>query len=159
MAKLPPALILCASLVENPANLGALCRTAEVLGLDGLVLADLALAKDWDFRKLAVSAQQWLPLSACPADRLPNWISQQQAAGHPVIALTLGAQTTPLLQTSLPPRCILLLGRELTGIPPALADCCDAKVSIPQWGKVQSLNVATAGAIAAYEHRRQWPIP
>lgn len=159
MAKPAPSLILCASLVENPANLGALCRTAEVLGLDGLVLADLALAKDWDFRKLAVSAQQWLPLYTCPVDRLPDWIAQQQAAGYPVIALTLGAHTTPLSHIALPPRCILLLGRELTGIPPDLTDCCDAKVSIPQWGKVQSLNVATAGAIAAYEHRRQWPRP
>lgn len=159
MAKPAPSLILCASLVENPANLGALCRTAEVLGLDGLVLADLALAQTWEFRKLAVSAQHWLPLLACPAQHLTDWIAQHQTVGYCVVALTLGDRTTCLTQTPLPPRCVLLLGRELTGIPLELANRCDLQVSIPQWGQVQSLNVATAGAIAAYEHRRQWQMP
>ena len=50
------SLIVCASLVENPMNLGALCRTVEVFGLESLVLSRLVISQTREFIKLAVSA-------------------------------------------------------------------------------------------------------
>ncbi len=153
----PPALILCASLVENPMNLGALCRTAEVLGIDDLVLPDLALAQHGDFRKLAVSAQQWQCLSACPPSALSDWITHQKAKGHTIVALTRHDRAIALPRFQFPPATTLILGRELTGIPAAIIQQCDNIVAIPQWGQVESLNVHTAAAIAAYAYRCQHP--
>ena len=51
---------------------------------------------------------------------------------------------------------MLLLGRELTGIPADLLAQCDQTLVIPQYGLVDSLNVQTAAAMAVYEYLRQW---
>lgn len=152
------SLTLCASLVQNPMNLGALCRTAEVFRLKELVLPSLRWLEDREFRKLAVSAHQWQPLTACPAEHLPQWLDHQQHQGITVIALTQHPQATPLPQFTFPPQTALLLGRELTGIPQNLLARCDRLVEIPQCGQVDSLNVATAGAIAAYAYLSQHPM-
>lgn len=133
-------------------NLGALCRTAEVLGLQELVLPTLAVIDDNDFRKLAVSSQKWQALSACAPQQLPVWISQQRAQGHTVIALTLYPQAVQLPDYQFPRDAVLILGRELTGIPETVVQQCDDVVAIPQFGLVESLNVHTAAAIAAYAY-------
>ncbi|RZM75098.1 TrmH family RNA methyltransferase [Leptolyngbya iicbica LK] len=149
-------LTLCASLVQNPMNLGALCRTAEVWRLQELVLSNADILTDREFRKVAVSADQWQPIGICPSDRLPHWITHQQQQGIIVIALTRHPRAIALPQFTFPVQSALLLGRELTGIPDHLVQQCDAMLEIPQWGQVESLNVATAGAIAAYEYLRQY---
>jgi len=152
-------LTLCASLVHNPMNLGALCRTAEVWRLQSLVLPSAEVLDHRDFRKVAVSADQWQPVSICARDRLPDWITQQQQQGSTIIALTRHPAAIALADFVFPTQAVLLLGRELTGIPAPLIQQCDAVVEIPQWGQVESLNVATAGAIATYEYLRQQATP
>ncbi|NER83579.1 MAG: RNA methyltransferase [Leptolyngbya sp. SIO1D8] len=146
------SLILCASLVQNPMNLGALCRTAEVFRLQTLVLPTLQITVDKAFRKLAASAYIWQPLTACPADQLSQWINQQQANGVTVLALTHHVQAVPLPTFQFPKQSALILGRELTGIPETLIHKCNGVVEIPQFGCVESLNVSVAGAIAAYAY-------
>lgn len=152
------ALTLCASLVRNPMNLGALCRTAEVWRLQELVLPSPDVLADRDFKKVAVSADQWQPTSICPHDRLPEWIAQQQQQAITVVALTQHPHAIALPMFTFPVQTAVLLGRELTGIPEVLSQQCDAVVEIPQWGYVESMNVATAGAIVAYEYLRQHPL-
>jgi len=136
-------------------NLGALCRTAEVFGLRELVLPSLQWMDDWEFRKLAVSAHRWQPLAECPARELSGWITQQQQRGTVVIALTRHAQAISLPNFTFPEQVTLLLGQELTGIPEHLLEQCDRIVEIPQFGCVDSLNVATAAAIAIYAYLSQ----
>ncbi|MBE9076856.1 RNA methyltransferase [Romeria aff. gracilis LEGE 07310] len=147
-------LIVCASLVQNSLNLGGLCRTAEVFRLECLVLPDLAMAESWTFRQVAVSAQRWQPLATCPPEQLASWLIAQKARGYRLVGLS------PRGQHDLPAyefrqKSVLLLGRELTGIPPELEQCCDDAIAIPQFGQVASLNVHTAAAIAIYEYIRQ----
>lgn len=149
------SLIICASLVQHPGNLGALCRTVEAFRLESLVLADLAITKHAEFRKRAASAQHWQPMQVqSPNDLLAWWMDQRQQ-GWQIVGLTGGNQATPLNQFVFQPRTVLVLGRELTGIPTNLLLACDAVVEIPQWGMVESLNVQTAGAIAVWEYIRQ----
>ncbi|MEM6839803.1 MAG: RNA methyltransferase [Cyanobacteria bacterium P01_C01_bin.120] len=149
------ALVFCASLVQNPMNLGALCRTAEVLQLQELVLSSTHISADPAFRKVAVSAERWQPISVCAVEQLPVWITQQQRQAATVIALTRHTRAVSLTRFAFPRQSVLLLGRELTGIPSSLLEQCDQMVEIPQWGRVESLNVSTAAAIAAYEYLRQ----
>ena len=80
---------LCATLVENPINLGALCRTAEAFRLEALVLADGEIAGGWEFRRLAVSTQHWQPLVVCSRAQLSPWLQAQAQAGYEVVGLTL----------------------------------------------------------------------
>jgi tRNA guanosine-2'-O-methyltransferase len=148
-------LIVCASLVQNLANLGGLCRTAEAFRLEGLVLADLASAQTRSFRNLAASAQHWQPLIACPPAVLSDWLQTQRQRGYSLVALQAGAEATPLAQFQFSRQTVLVLGRELTGIPDAIVQQCDRSLAIPQFGQVESLNVQVAGAIAIYEYVRQ----
>ncbi|MBF2051707.1 MAG: TrmH family RNA methyltransferase [Leptolyngbya sp. IPPAS B-1204] len=147
-------LIVCATLVQNPANLGGLCRTVESFRLQSLVLADLATIRSPVFKNLAASSHHWQPLQACPPADLPQWLGQQQA-NYPIVALTAEPTAIPLPKFVFPQQAVLLLGQELTGIPAALLDQCDYAVTIPQFGLVESLNVQTAAAIAIYEYVRQ----
>jgi tRNA G18 (ribose-2'-O)-methylase SpoU len=62
----------------------------------------------------------------------------------------------PLYHFAFPQRSILVLGQELTGLPPDVLQQCNRAVTIPQFGMVESLNVQTAGAIAMHEYMRQW---
>lgn len=148
-------LIICASLVENPMNLGALCRTAEVLGIESLVLSQLKLARSREFRKLAVSADQWQPLEACPLENLSHWLAIKEQSGYIPLALTPDSDACPLPRFRFPKCSLLVLGRELTGIPQTVLAQCRAAIAIPQYGQVESLNVQTAAAIAIYEYLRQ----
>lgn len=149
------SLIVCASLVQNPANLGRLCRTVEAFRLKALVLADLGITQTPAFRNSAASAHHWQPLWECPTDALPNWLNQQQQAGYTLVALDANPAAIPLPQFAFPLQTVLLLGQELTGISADLLHQCNHSVTIPQLGLVESLNVQTAGSIAIYEYIRQ----
>lgn len=153
------SLVVCASLVENPINLGLLCRTAEAFRLEALVLQDVAIAKTRKFRQGAVTTHQWQPLVACAGEQLPQWLGDQRQQGYTPIALDLRPPATPLAEMRFPERTVLVLGRELTGIPSAVAAACDHSVVIPQYGVVQSLNVQTAAALAIYAYIGQWGMP
>jgi tRNA guanosine-2'-O-methyltransferase len=151
-------LIVNASLVCNPANLGGLCRTAEFFRLSSLVIAHRGITKSPRFKELAASADHWQPLALCAPDALTTWIELQQASGYCVIALQQTLESLPLFTFQFPVQSTLVLGRELTGIPAEIVNVCDQRILIPQLGLVQSLNVQTAAAIAIYEYSRQHPL-
>lgn len=136
-------------------NLGALCRTAEVFRLQQLVVPSLTVVENREFQKLAVSAHRWQPLAECSLKNLGDWIEHQRCAGIQVIALTRHPQAISLPIFRFPLRSALVMGRELTGIPPEIIACCQGAVEIPQFGQVDSLNVHTAAAIAAYAYISQ----
>lgn len=148
-------LTVCASLLTNPENLGQLCRTVEAFRLEGLVMADGAIAQHPSFRRLAVSSQRWQPLQICPVESLAEWLIQYQSKGYTLISLDANPGATCITHFAYPLRSVLLLGRELTGVPSHLLTQCDVRLSIPQFGLVESLNVQTAAAIAIYEYIRQ----
>jgi tRNA G18 (ribose-2'-O)-methylase SpoU len=148
-------LVICAALLTNPENLGNLCRTVEAFRLEQLVLPEQAIAHHPAFRRLAVSSQQWQPLDCCETDHLIPWLHQVKTRGYTRIALDANPAAIPLTQFPYPLRSVLVLGRELTGIPAEVISHCDQTVTIPQFGLVPSLNVRTAAAIAIYEYIRQ----
>ncbi|MEL6136522.1 MAG: RNA methyltransferase [Cyanobacteria bacterium J06628_6] len=148
-------IIVCAALVQNPMNLGGLCRTCEVMGVQELVIPDLALTQSWEFRKLAASGQRWQPLSDCRPEQVVDWLGQQ--TDYRRVALTVtGAQQ--LTDYRFHKKTVLVLGQELTGVPKDVLAACEDAIAIPRYGQVESLNVHTAAAIALYEHRRQYPL-
>jgi hypothetical protein len=89
-------LVVCASLVQNPTNLGGLCRTAEAFRLEALVLADLKLAQNPLFRAVAVSSHHWQPLQSCGLAELPTWLQQQRQRGYTLLTLEAHPQALPL---------------------------------------------------------------
>ena len=69
--------------------------------------------------------------------------------------LGLDAAGASLLDADLPRRVALVLGNETDGLAPAVRALCDGLLAIPMDGGVESLNVASAGAVAAFELRRR----
>ena len=152
---MPYPLIVCASLVQNPLNLGGLCRTCEALGVGTLLLPQLAVTESWAFRKVSASAYKWQAMAACPPEQLVDWLTQQRYQGCRIVGLTSRGAVQDLSTYRFVEKSVLVLGRELTGLSSAVEAVCDDAIAIAQLGQVESLNVQTAAAIAIYEYGRQ----
>jgi 23S rRNA (guanosine2251-2'-O)-methyltransferase len=146
------AAVLVLDRVTNPANVGMVLRSATAAGLDGVLLPRRgAPAID----PLVVKA------SAGVAFRAPVLRAATAEEGCAVLrdggftVLGLDAAGASLLDADLPRRVALVLGNETDGLSPAVRALCDGLLAIPMEGGVESLNVASAGAVAAFELRRR----
>ena len=148
-------LILIASLVDKATNLGGLCRTCEVFGVDEYVVGSLAVVKDPNFTNLSLTAQQWMQMKEVKPNDLSAYLKGIKQAGYTVVALEQAADSTPLQQYAFPPKTAILLGNERSGVPYPLLQQTDACIEIPQSGVIRSLNVHVSGALILWEHTRQ----
>jgi tRNA G18 (ribose-2'-O)-methylase SpoU len=131
--------------VNDHENLGVLFRSAAALGVDAVVL-DASSVDPLYRRCVRVSIGQVCTL---PWTRVDSF-ETVRAAGLELVALTPAPGATPLPEFRWPARTALLLGAEGTGLRDATLAAADHRVRIPMRFGVDSLNVATAGAIACY---------
>lgn len=129
--------------VGDPGNVGTLLRAADALGPAFVVLSPgCADPTGPKALRAAMGATFRVPTAA--------W---EDAPGPRAALLAAGA--TALWAAELPERVTFVLGAERDGLPPDVAAVCDLRVSVPLAGAAESLNVAMAGTIALYEHRRR----
>jgi len=140
--------LLVVEAVNDHENIGALFRNAAAFGVDGVVL-DPTAADPLYRRATRVSLGHVLRVPFTRADAWPGALEQLRDAGFTLVALSPGADE-PLaeLVTSAPERLALLLGAEGEGLSPAAEAAVDRHVRIPMAPGVDSVNVATAAAIA-----------
>ncbi|XP_074241435.1 putative methyltransferase TARBP1 isoform X2 [Saimiri boliviensis] len=148
-------LIVVASLIDKPTNLGGLCRTCEVFGASVLVVGSLQCISDRQFQYLSVSAEQWLPLVEVKPPQLIDYLQQKKTEGYTIIGVEQTAKSLDLTQYCFPEKSLLLLGNEREGIPANLIQQLDVCVEIPQQGIIRSLNVHVSGALLIWEYTRQ----
>jgi len=142
--------------VSQPFNLGSIIRTAAALGVDHLWLCgDSASPEHPAARKTALGTERYLSWEHVRDAGAA--IAAARAAGLRVIAIELAQDASPLHEAPLDGDVCLALGHEDRGCSPALLAGADAVAYVPQTGKVGSLNVAAAAAIALAEaRRREW---
>jgi tRNA G18 (ribose-2'-O)-methylase SpoU len=129
-------------------NLGALFRNAAAFGVDA-VLLDARCADPLYRRSVRVSMGHVLRVPfAVLADPWPDALDGLRAAGFHLLALTPRAEARPLREVDRPAKWAVLLGAEGPGLTDAALDRADELVRIPMAGGVDSLNVATAAAVA-----------
>jgi 23S rRNA (guanosine2251-2'-O)-methyltransferase len=148
----PPFLLLLDG-VTDPQNLGALIRSAHALGAHGVVLPkDRAAGITPAVSKAAAGA-----LEHCPVARVTNLSrALDDLKGMEVWSVALAADgDRELSEVDLTAGTALVLGSEGKGIRPLVRRTCDHVARIPMAGRVGSLNVAAAGAVALYEAARQ----
>lgn len=139
--------------ISNPHNLGAIARTAAFFGLERLILSDhpaQALPSDAAYR-IAEGGLHHLGLFR--ATGLPEAL-RRLAVHYLVVGTALGSRpgTTPLSRLSPGPKpTAVVLGNEENGLRPATLAACDAILTIPGSGLVQSLNVAATSAILMHD--------
>src|SRR5262249_28219631 len=126
-------------------NLGVLFRSAAALGLDGILL-DAESADPLYRRSVRVSIGH---VCAVPWTRLDD-LDQVHAASFTMVALTPPTDALDMRTCWWPARAALLLGAEGPGLSDAWLAAADARVRIPMHAGSDSLNVATAAAIAFY---------
>jgi len=132
--------------ISNHDNVGAAFRNAAAFGADGLLLDDRSC--DPLYRKairVSSGCSLWLPYHHGGTGE--EHIDALKSAGFTIWAMTPRADAAPLYDLTPPDKLALLLGAEGPGLPEALIDACQA-VRIPMRTGFDSVNVATAGAIA-----------
>ena len=148
-----PALLLILDGVTDPHNLGACLRVADAMGVHAVIAPkDRAVGLNATVRKVASGAAETVPFIA--VTNLARTIRELKDAGVFVVGTTMDAPNT-LLNTKLDGPIAIVLGSEGEGIRRLTAETCDALVTIPMFGSVESLNVSVASGICLYEARRQ----
>lgn len=148
-------LILVASLIDKPPNLGGLCRTCEVFSVQEYVVPSLAVLEDQTFNSLSLTAQQWVPVKEVKPDNIAEYLRTLQNEGYTLVAAEQTANSKKLSEYSFPERTAVILGNEREGIPCELLQLLDVCVEIPQFGIIRSLNVHVSGALFIWEYTRQ----
>jgi tRNA G18 (ribose-2'-O)-methylase SpoU len=136
-------------------NLGALFRSAAALGIDAVVLSPNC-ADPLYRRAVRVSMGEVFAIPYAKSEDWPETLAAIRNAGFTLLAMTPGENAVPLagLSPEQRERPALMLGAEGPGLTPAALAAADVKVVIPMHNDVDSLNVATAAAVAFYELTR-----
>jgi tRNA (guanosine-2'-O-)-methyltransferase len=142
--------------VQTPYNVGSIVRLAAAFRVEHLHLAGAtAPLTAGGTRKTSLGAERYVP-STTHAD-LAKAIDAVKDAGYRLVGIELADEATPLHEVALGDDVCLALGHEHRGLSPLTLAASDAVAFIPQLGRVGSLNVASAAAIALYEvRRREW---
>ena len=149
-----PPFLLALDGVTDPGNLGAVLRIAECAGVTGVVLPrHRAVHVTPTVTKTAAGAVEYLPMALVGG--LPTAIERMKEAGVWVVGLDAAGSTTVHDLKFAGDAVCLVLGAEGKGLSRLAAQRCDLVVSIPLHGRLASLNVASAGAVACYEIARR----
>jgi 23S rRNA (guanosine2251-2'-O)-methyltransferase len=148
----PDPLIVALDQVQDPQNLGAICRTAECAGADGLVITQRRAAEvTAAVCKASAGAVEHLPVARVP--NLAEFMAEAKRAGLWCYgADAAGAIAYPDLDYL--GGVVLVLGSEGRGLRRRVAAACDALISIPLAGRIESLSVSACAAVLLYEARR-----
>ena len=148
-----PPFFLVLDGVEDPHNLGACLRVADAMGVHAVIAPkDRAAGLNATVRKVACGAAETVPFLA--VTNLARTLRELKDAGVFIVGTTAEAPGD-LFNTKLSGPIALVLGAEGTGLRRLTEETCDALVSIPMFGSVESLNVSVASGICLYEARRQ----
>lgn len=142
-------LLLLLDQVQDPQNLGTLLRTAEAVGVHGVVLP-LAGAAGVTPAVVAASAGACEHLWIARAN-LAQAIRRLKQADLWIVGLENSEQAKRIDQADLQPPMALVVGSEGRGLRRLVGESCDFLVQIPMRGQVESLNAAVAGSLVLYE--------
>lgn len=153
LAQSEQPLLACLDQVSDPRNLGAVCRSAEGAGATGVVVPAHGSARVTPVVcRSSAGAVEHLPVAV--VTNLARYLEEIKT-GDLWVAGAAGENGTPMWQADLTGGLAFVFGAEGKGLRPLVRRTCDLFVSIPQLGRVESLNVSVAAAVLLYEARRQ----
>ena len=146
-----PLIVVCDG-ITDPYNLGAIIRCAECCGAHGLIIPKRRAAGLTPLvTKASAGAVEHLAIAK--VSNIASTIEQLKKAGIWTFAAEAGGQS--VYKTDFKGGCAIVLGSEGNGVSQLVQKTCDAVVSIPMYGQVNSFNVSTAAAILLAEAARQ----
>lgn len=142
-----PFLIICDE-IEDPHNLGAIIRTAEATGVHGVIIPERRSASlNATVAKAACGALEYVPVAR--VTNIANTIDALKERGVWVFGADMDGND--YTKTDFDTPCALVIGNEGKGIGALTAKKCDAILSLPMLGKINSLNASVAASILMYE--------
>jgi 23S rRNA (guanosine2251-2'-O)-methyltransferase len=140
--------------LQDPQNVGTLIRAALAFGTGGMLLPkNRAASITAAVVNSSAGATEQLPIALI--SNLHSTLERLKKQGWWIVGLDQGARTQPLPLTAIPTPAVVVIGSEGSGLSDLIRQTCDLVVSIPMSEAAESLNAATAGAIALYEISRQ----
>ena len=134
-------------------NFGAICRTAECVGIDAVIIPEKGGAP-MNSDAIKTSAGAVYNLKICKEKNLAHTVDFLQQSGVQVFCATEKAQKL-LYEVDFSQPCAIVMGNEETGISKEVLHHSDEKIKLPMEGKTQSLNVSVACGAILYEATRQ----
>ncbi len=147
-----PVVVIVAD-VQDPGNLGAIVRVAEAAGASGVVAAGTS-ASPFGWKALRGSMGSALRLPTASSANLDEATAEARRRGCRIVA-AVPRDGLSIFDADLTGPIAILVGGEGQGLPPAMVDAADERVTIPMEAPVESLNAAVAAALILYEARRQ----
>lgn len=146
-----PRCLLYLGGVGNPHNLGAIARVCAHFGVDGVLAAGADVLASPAMLRTAEGGCEYVDI--VPVAGGPAPLVAARKAGFRLLATRAGAGAS-LYDAPLPPRVVIMLGAEATGLAPDVAGLADHTVRIPGTGVIDSINVACAASVLLAEHWR-----
>ncbi|MDX6448037.1 MAG: rRNA (guanosine2251-2-O)-methyltransferase [Gaiellaceae bacterium] len=146
-------LLACLDQVSDPRNLGAVCRSAEGAGATGVVVPAHGSARVTPaVCRASAGAVEHLPIAV--VTNLARYLAEVKGNDLWVYAASGDAPQT-MWEADLSGGAAFVFGAEGKGLRPLVRRTCDAAVSIPLAGRIESLNVSVAASLLLYEAKRQ----
>ncbi len=148
-------LLVALDQIQDPQNLGSICRTAECVGAAGVVIPERRAAEVTSaVCKASAGAVEHLPVAR--VRNLADFLADARRAGCWCYGASAeGADGKPAISYDAPQYggagMVLVLGSEGSGLRPRVASACDELISLPLLGTIESLGVSAAAAAALYE--------
>ncbi len=139
--------------IQDPHNLGAILRTAEICGVDAVIIPEKGSAQLND-TVAKTSAGALFHLKIFKVNNLEIAIEELTANKIKTYALMPGFESS-MYEKKLNHSCAIVVGSEGPGVRKNISSICSDTISIPQFGKIESLNASVASAIILYEVVRQ----
>ena len=145
-------LVIVCDGIEDVHNLGSIIRVCECAGVDGLLFAERRAAGVTDaVMRISEGAANHLPIAR--TGNVNRLLDEFKKAGYWVTGAELGGEN--IYRADFSGKCVLVIGGEDTGIRRLTREKCDRIVSIPMFGKVNSLNASVACGVAVFEAMRR----
>ncbi len=154
----PDPLIVALDQVQDPQNLGSICRTAECVGATGVVIPERRAAEVTPaVCKASAGAVEHLRVAR--VRNLADFLGEAQKAGCWCYGASADA-ATPYDRPDYRGGVVVVLGSEGRGVRPRVAGVCDELIALPLFGRIESAGVSAAAAAILYEilHNRRRPL-
>jgi len=144
----PAPLVVVLDELQDPQNVGAICRSAECAGADGVVIPERrSAAVTSAVCKASAGAVEHLEIAR--VRNVADFLADAKRAGCWCYGAAVDG-AVPYLQPDYRGGCVLVIGAEGRGLRPRVASACDQLVALPLHGHVQSLNASAAAAALLY---------
>lgn len=148
---LPDGKYIALENIQDPSNLGAICRTAEALGINGAILSGCCDRYSPKVQRSAMGSLLRLNIIDC--DDLKEYLLELKSMGMKLYATTPDDSAEKITECDMSEGVVAVIGNEGNGVTEDVFSVCE-KVTIPMLGRAESLNASMAAAITMWEMMR-----